>query len=100
LAWVFARVERRKEGGMKEVVGECEMCFTETKLVETEDGWPKRKAMLCNICRGTWAGNAFFWPRQYGFSETAILKSISSVTNMILEAIEKMLLRIPTDNNN
>ena len=62
---------------------ECESCHFDDPvgvLKVFKDGRPVRELWLCEICSGTMAGNAAFWPEQY---EGSLLRAVAWIGNRI-----------------
>ena len=66
----------------------CDSCGFITETKKFEDSFPEKKGYLCEICRNTPAGNAFFYPANY-LDNVDTLKMIAYVGNMILKAVKK-----------
>ena len=70
------------------MIGYCDSCGYKTALEKSDLGPGSREGNLCDVCRNTHAGNAFYFPNQYGDS-APILSTIAYCANMILDEIRK-----------
>lgn len=69
-------------------IGECPSCGYTTELKLSRSGPPASKtAYLCEVCRSTLIGNAYFWPVQY--ENVEVLRSMGWIANRLLEEIRK-----------
>lgn len=50
---------------------------------------PEKVVHLCVYCAGSVAGNAYFYPRQYGNSGDAILRGMAAMMNKLEERLTK-----------
>lgn len=55
---------------------------------------PEKVVLLCTYCAGSRAGNAYFYPHQYGDSGAAILCGVAAMMNKLEERLTKNEARI------
>lgn len=73
---------------------ECSNCCGKigVKVFDTSPGAhiPEKKVRLCIYCAGSAAGNAFFYPRQYGDGAN-VLKGMASMMNLLEERVNLLI---------
>ena len=71
-----------------EGVKECDFCESEVDELHSTSmpGGAVERGDLCDVCFGSFAGNALFYPEQY---PVMILRTMSQQTNMILKAFKE-----------
>ena len=80
---------------------ECDSCGWPTEELTEVDAYARTKghgpftpddqkewAWLCEVCRSSYAGNAYLYPRNY--DDDIVLRTIAWQTNAILDAIAKL----------
>jgi len=70
------------------MIQECDSCGYRTEVKLSKSGPPANKtAHLCDICRRTFIGNAYFWPQQY--EAVPVLRTLGWIANMLRDEIRK-----------
>ncbi|DBA34810.1 MAG: hypothetical protein HXS54_05990 [Theionarchaea archaeon] len=84
---------------------ECMKCGFETECEDISDRAPPNfptPVYMCKLCNSTYAGNSFFYPRQYQ-GEGAILATTVYLFNLLfkrLDEIEKEISKITKEVKN
>ena len=66
----------------------CDSCTAEAPLAEFTSDNPKldkRIKHICNLCAGSFVGNATEWPRQH--DNVTLFQTIAQIGNLILDEI-------------
>ena len=85
IEWFY---EHRKEYGenVLEEELECYSCHFETEVSIYRNCHPPRFAWFCEVCASSYAGSAYWYPRQY---DASMMTHIAMCTNLILDAIKR-----------
>ena len=71
---------------------ECMKCGFETECEDVSDCAPPnfpKPVYMCKLCNSTYAGNSFFYPRQYQ-NEGAILATTVYLFNLLFKRLDEL----------